>query len=132
MKISYKINPKISVEEFIDILKKSTLAERRPIDDNERIEGMLEHADILIVAMHNDNIVGVARGVTDFNYCCYLSDLAVDVAYQKEGIGKELIANVQSQLNKKCKIILLSSPKAKEYYPKIGFTQHQSAWFFGG
>ena len=128
MNIKYKLNPKLTTDEFIDILNRSTLGKRRPIDDKECIDGMLKNADIIVVALDNEKIVGVARSVTDYNYCCYLSDLAVDQKYQKYGIGKELINITQEQLNKKCKIILLSAPDTTEYYPKIGFTQHTSAW----
>jgi ribosomal protein S18 acetylase RimI-like enzyme len=128
LNIKYKLNPKLTTDEFIDILNRSTLGERRPIDDKECIDGMIENADIIVVAIDDEKIVGVARAVTDYNYCCYLSDLAVDKKYQKQGIGKQLISKVQEQLNDKCKIILLSAPDATEYYPKIGFTQHNSAW----
>jgi predicted N-acetyltransferase YhbS len=128
LNIKYKLNPKLTTDEFIDILNRSTLGKRRPIDDKECIDGMLKNADIIVVAIDNEKIVGVARSVTDYNYCCYLSDLAVDQKYQKHGIGKKLINITQEQLNKKCKIILLSAPDATEYYPKIGFTQHTSAW----
>ena len=128
MKISYEIREKISSELFIDILKRSTLGERRPIENEKCIQGMLDHADILALAMDEEKIVGVARAVTDFNYACYLSDLAVDVTYQKMGIGEKLISTVQGELEKSCKIILLSAPDAIGYYPKIGFTHHGSAW----
>jgi N-acetylglutamate synthase-like GNAT family acetyltransferase len=89
---------------------------------------MIKNADIIVVAIDSDKIVGVARAVTDYNYCCYLSDLAIEQKYQKNGIGKQLISKIQEQLNDKCKIILLSAPDATEYYPKIGFTKHSSAW----
>ena len=128
LNIEYKLNPQLTENEFIDILTRSTLDERRPVEDKECIGGMLRNADIIITAHDNEKIVGVARSVTDFNYCCYLSDLAVDKAYQKHGIGKRLIEMIQVQLNEKCKIILLSAPSAREYYPKVGFTQHTSAW----
>jgi predicted N-acetyltransferase YhbS len=128
MKINYTISQKITSDEFIDILNRSTLGERRPIDNEKCIQGMLDHADILVLAMDGEKIVGVARAISDFNYACYLSDLAVDIAYQKMGIGKKLIEKVQEQLEKGCKIILLSAPAAKEYYPKIGFKKHPSAW----
>ena len=128
MKINYILYPQLQTEEFIDILNRSTLAQRRPVDDKVCIKGMLEHADVIIVAKIDEKIVGVARSVTDFNYCCYLCDLAVDEAFQSRGIGKKLIEKTQEALNEKCKIILLSAPAAKEYYPKIGFTQHPSAW----
>jgi len=89
---------------------------------------MLDHADILVLAMDGEKIEGVARAISDFNYACYLSDLAVDVAYQKMGIGEKLIDKVKEEVEEGCKIILLSAPAAVEYYPKVGFTQHPSAW----
>ena len=128
MKINYVLSPKLKTEEFIDILNRSNLALRRPVDDKACIKGMLEHADVIVIAKLDEKIVGVARSVTDFNYCCYLCDLAVDEEFQAQGIGKKLIEKTQEALNEKCKIILLSAPAAKEYYPKIGFTQHYSAW----
>ena len=128
MNIEYKLNPTITPKEFIEVLKNSTLGERRPIDDLETIKGMIENSNLIVTASIDNKLIGIARAVTDFNYCCYLSDLAVDEQYQKSGIGKQLISKVQEQLNDKCKIILLSAPDAKEYYPKIGFTQHNSAW----
>jgi len=131
LKITYTLEPELTVEQFIDILNRSTFAKRRPVEDLECIEGMLKHADIIMVAKHDDKIVGIARSVTDFNYCCYLSDLAVDKKYQKHGIGKKLIEETQNLLGQKCKIILLSAPAATKYYPKIGFTQHDSAWTLG-
>ena len=128
MNSKYVLNPELTAGEFIDILNRSTLGERRPIDDIECIDGMLKHADITVAALYDEKIIGIARSITDFNYCCYLSDLAVDAKYQKHGIGKKLIAITQAQLNKRCKIILLSAPNATEYYPKLGFTKHNSSW----
>lgn len=128
MNITYQITPNLSTEDFIDILNRSTLGERRPVDDLECIESMIKNADIIIMAVLDEKIVGVARAVTDFSYCCYLSDLAVDTSFQHQGIGKKLIQKVREQLGAKCKLILLSAPAAVEYYPKIGFTQHTSAW----
>jgi len=128
MSIRYQISQPITESEFVDLLKRSTLAERRPVEDSKCIQGMLENADLLCTAWHHDKLVGVARSVTDFEYCCYLSDLAVDESYQKQGIGRELIRLTQSRLGAKAKLILLSAPGAVEYYPKIGFDAHPSAW----
>ena len=117
--IEYKIENGLTAEEFIDVLKASTLAERRPVNEQERIEQMLQHADLIITARENNKLVGVARSVTDFVYCCYLSDLAVDKSYQKSGIGKELIRQTKLA-TPKAKLILLSAPAAINYYPHIG------------
>jgi len=82
MQLKFKVNHKISTDQFIDVLKRSSLAERRPVDDPECIKGMLENSNLLISAWDNSLLVGVARSVTDFHYACYLSDLAVDEKYQ--------------------------------------------------
>jgi GNAT superfamily N-acetyltransferase len=126
--IRYAVGESISVDQFVDILRRSTLAERRPVDDRDCLAGMLRHADLLVTAWEQDLLVGVARSVTDFNYCCYLSDLAVDQAYQQTGIGRELIRRTREQLGSGCMVILLSAPAATGYYPRIGFRLHDSAW----
>lgn len=89
--ITYKIEKDLSCKEFIDILNKSTLGERRPINEPERIRKMLEFGNLIITARDdNNNLVGIARSLTDFMYSTYLSGLAIDRNYQKMGIGKEL------------------------------------------
>lgn len=89
---------------------------------------MLDNANLTVTAWKEDRLVGIARSVTDFFYCCYLSDLAVDRACQGEGIGRELIRLTQSELGSRCSIILLSAPGAVTYYPHLGLDQHPSAW----
>ena len=89
MDIKYKINAPISTEHFIDLLTRSTLGERRPLEDKKCIEGMISNSNLIISAWENDNLIGIARSVTDFHYACYLSDLAVSKSYQKKGIGKQ-------------------------------------------
>lgn len=128
MNIEYFYDRRITPPQFIDVLRRSTLSERRPIDDPGRISDMLAHANLLCTAWDSDVLVGVSRSVTDFSYCCYLSDLVVDAAYQKKGIGKRLIELTQSRLHQQCKIILLAAPKAEGYYPKVGFRHFHSAW----
>jgi len=82
--------------------------------------------------VHEETLVGIARSVTDFSYCCYLSEIAVDVAFQKQGIGKRLIQETKKAIPSTCNLILLSAPKATGFYPKIGFTKHESAWWLLG
>jgi GNAT superfamily N-acetyltransferase len=128
MAITYHNDRTISESEFIDVLRRSTLAERRPVNDASCIQAMLRHADLLCTAWDGDTLIGIARSVTDFQYCCYLSDLAVDVTYQKSGIGRKLIELTRSRLGPRANLILLAAPAAEHYYPKIGFDPHRSAW----
>ena len=97
--IDYKVNEPISVKQFIELLNKTTLGARRPLEDEKRVAAMLHHADLLITAWDGERLVGVARSVTDFAYCCYLSDLAVDEQYQKQGIGLQLIEHTKQALH---------------------------------
>lgn len=126
--LRYSAEAKVSLVQFREVLQRSTLGARRPIEDEVCLQGMLDHADLTVTCWDGDTLVGIARSVTDFHYCCYLSDLAVDVAYQKQGIGTELIALTQSKLGPRCSLILLSAPAAVNYYPHIGFEHHPQAW----
>lgn len=126
--ITYSTDAAVTPEQFIDLLKRSTLAERRPVNDLECIEGMLRHADLIATAWKDGQLAGVARSVTDFQYCCYLSDLAVDRSMQRTGVGRELIRLTRENLGARCTLILLSAPAAVDYYPRLGFTRHESAW----
>lgn len=111
----------LAADEFIDVLNRSTLAERRPVDDADRIRDMLQNANLIVTARIDGKLIGVSRALTDFAFCTYLSDLAVDQAYQKMGIGVRLIAETKKQ-SPKAKLILLAAPAAVNYYPKTGMT----------
>lgn len=128
MSIEYKINEPITADQFVALLKASTLGERRPIDDRECMEGMLSNSNLVVSAWYNNQLVGIARSVTDFHYACYLSDLAVSSEHQKSGIGKQLQILTQAQLGPKCKIILIAAPGANQYYEHIGFNQNPRCW----
>ena len=128
MKITYKVNQPISTDEFISLLTASTLADRRPVDDRECMEGMIKNSNLIVSAWDGDKLIGIARSMTDFHYACYLSDLAVDKSYQSNNIGKELQKITQKQLKPKCKIILIAAPIANTYYEHIGFTNNQRCW----
>ena len=117
--IEYKIENDLNVEEFRMILVSSTLGHRRPVNDHERLARMLEHGNLIITARENGRLIGVSRSLTDFTFCTYLSDLAVDESYQKQGIGKELIRQTKLAVPE-AKLILLSAPAAVSYYPRIG------------
>jgi predicted N-acetyltransferase YhbS len=128
MAVTYQLEPDLGPDEFIDLLVRSTLAERRPVNDPETIRGMLAHADMIVTARADGVLVGVSRAITDFSFCTYLSDLAVDEAFQRQGIGRELVRRTHETAGFKTTLILLAAPKAQAYYPHIGMTKHESCW----
>jgi predicted N-acetyltransferase YhbS len=126
--VAYQLEPDLESAEFIDVLVRSTLAERRPVDRRDVIDAMLRHADIVLTARIDGQLVGVSRALSDFSYCTYLSDLAVDVAHQGRGIGRELIRRTHDAGGVHTHLILLAAPKARSYYPHIGMQAHDSCW----
>ena len=125
----YAVEADLGAEEFVDVLVRSTLSERRPVTDRERVVRMLSNASWVVTARANEGLlVGVSRAITDYSYCTYLSDLAVDVAYQGRGIGRELIRRTHEAAGMETSLVLLSAPKAETYYPHVGMLQHKSCW----
>ena len=132
MDVTYQSEPHLTPDEFIDILERSTLAARRPVQRPETIRGMLENANIIITARIAGKLVGVSRAITDFSYCTYLSDLAVDEACQRQGIGRELVRRTHEAAGMNTTLVLLAAPRAREYYPRIGMSHHDSCWVAPG
>lgn len=136
------VEPDLAAEEFIDVLNRSTLGQRRPVDDRPRIAAMLRGADLIVTARRMvsrtlaetsgiqapGELIGVSRAITDFAYCTYLSDLAVDEACQKQGIGRALIEETHRLAGEQTLFILLAAPAARTYYPHIGMQHHDSCW----
>ncbi len=126
--ISYRIGNDLDLDQVIELYRASTLGDRRPVDVRDNMRQMLEHANLVVTAWDGPLLVGISRALTDFAYVAYLSDLAVRVSHQRSGIGKELVRRTQAELGPGASIGLLAAPAAVDYYPRVGFTQHASAW----
>lgn len=125
--ISYRTGNDLDLDAVIELYRASTLGERRPLDDRERMAAMLRHANLVVTAWEGDLLVGIARSLSDFAFCTYLSDLAVRASHQRQGIGRELIRLTREAAGQ-ATTILLAAPKAVDYYPRLGFQPHSSAW----
>ena len=128
MNVTYQTEPHLLPRDFVDVLRRSTLAERRPVREEDTVRTMLKNADVIITARRGEKLIGVSRAITDYGYCTYLSDLAVDVDFQRQGVGRELIRRTHEEAGLNTTLILLAAPDAKSYYPHIGMTKHESCW----
>ena len=126
MNITYRNNKDVKLEDVIRVFRNSGIT--RPTDQPKRIQDMIRYSDILLTAWLGDRMIGVARALTDWSFCCYLSDLAVDKDVQKSGIGRELIARVREEIGEGVSLILLAAPSAMEYYPKVGFEKIENGF----
>ena len=128
MSTEFSLEPNLLAEEFRQVLVASTLGERRPVRDLARLDKMLRRADLIVTARSAGKLIGISRAITDFSYCCYLSDLAVDEQHQRRGIGKRLIDETHLAAGLCTTLILIAAPAAEGYYPKIGMKHLPSCW----
>lgn len=124
--VTYAIEERVDAAEVADLFRRSGI--NRPVDDLPRIEKMVAHANLMITARDGERLVGIARALTDFSFCCYLSDLAVDRVRQRQGIGRELVRRVREAIGPDSMLLLLAAPTAMDYYPHIGFDKVENAW----
>lgn len=132
-RIIYAQEPNLGVFEFRRLLVESGLGKIRPIGDEPRLEKMLSSADVIMTARLDQPgrpLVGVARCITDFAWCCYLSDLAVAPAAQGLGIGKGLLDELRWQLGPGVSLILSSVPEVVGFYEKVGMTRVDHAFWY--
>ncbi len=128
MNITYTSKKKISVDDYIELIGATALKELRPLDDPERIGEMLLKTDLLITAWDGDTLVGIARSVTDFAFCCYLGDLAVREDYQRKGIGKKLVTLTKDHLHNNAKVIILAETAEHGSISSMGFQKYNAAF----
>lgn len=126
MNIIYRNDKDVEVEDMIEVFRNSGIV--RPINQPERIQAMINNADILLSVWFGNRMIGVARALTDWSFCCYLSDLAVDKEFQNSGVGRKLITKVQEEIGKEVVLILLAAPSAMTYYPKVGFEKIENGF----
>ncbi len=125
--VDLRVGNDLDLDTVIDVYVDSTLGHRRPVDDRARMHAMLTNANLVVSAWDGERMVGIARSLSDFSYATYVSDLAVRTAYQRQGLGRSLLARTQRE-GGAAKIILLAAPAAEQYYPHVGLRRHPSAW----
>jgi len=126
MEITYKFNIIPSTEAIIALYVNAGL--NRPTADSDRIAKMYANSNLIVTAWDKDKLVGISRSLTDFCYCCYLSDLAVRQEYKYSGIGKKLVELTKEKVSENSMLLLLAAPSAIEYYPKIGMEKVENGF----
>jgi N-acetylglutamate synthase-like GNAT family acetyltransferase len=126
MELTYRTDITPAVDQIIEVYNSSGII--RPTADVDRIAQMYQHSNLIVSAWNKEQLVGITRALTDFCYCCYLSDLAVRKEYQSSGIGKKMIALTKEIIGEQTALLLLAAPSAMDYYPKVGFTKIDNAF----
>lgn len=130
--LDLRVGDDLDLDEVIDVYRDSGLGDRRPAGDRRRMALMLACADLVVTAWEDGRMVGIARSLTDWTYVTYLSDLAVRVGHQRTGVGRALIERTRQECEPGAYLVLLAAPAAVDYYPRLGFERHPSAWVLRG
>lgn len=131
MSIIYTVEPELGAEDYIDILKRSGLAARRPTDNLGRLQAMLAGADLIVTARDTDKgglLIGMARSITDQVFACFCADLAVDADHQGNGVGRDLIQATQRQLHDECTLYVMAPPEVENYCAQLGMSRLTGAF----
>lgn len=118
---------RLSAEEYIDFLKRTDLGSQYPKERFEqRIEKLVRNVSISLVARNEDGtVVGVLFGLTDFAYWLYVTDLGVDRAYERQGIGRGLMKTALDLAGgeKDIAVYLIADENAVAFYEKLGMVK---------
>lgn len=125
--ITYKTNAPLSVTEIIEVFDSSGI--RRPTNDSGRIEKMFKNSNLVVSAWLGKQLIGLGRALTDFSYCCYVSDLAVKKEFQSKGIGKIMLEILRNEAGPQTVFFLHAAPQAVSYYPKIGMHEWKDCFY---
>jgi GNAT superfamily N-acetyltransferase len=120
----------LTAEEYIACVGQSALGPTRPLGNTERVQAYIDNSNLVITARdEGGRLVGLFRGMTDWNWICYCADMAVVEANQGQGIGGRLMDKASEILGPGCTITLLALPGAEGFYQKIGLTQTSAAFY---
>jgi GNAT superfamily N-acetyltransferase len=133
-RVAYAVEPDLSVADFRRVLQASGLGATRPVDDTPRLQAMLAGANLILTARLRDrpgqDLIGVARGITDGAWCCYLAELAVCASAQGLGAGLGLMEEARRQLGPQVSLILVSVPESAGFYMRAGMQRIETAYWF--
>ena len=118
------LEERISVEEYVEFLKRTDLGSQYPKERFEsRIAKLVNTVSISLVARNvSGTVVGVLFGLTDFAYWLYVTDLGVDRAYTGQGIGRQLMKTAHEIAGgeKNIAVYLIANENAIGFYEKLG------------
>jgi GNAT superfamily N-acetyltransferase len=125
--------PDLDQAEFRRVLVESGLGAQRPVDDPERLRRMIAGANLIVTArldLDGRPLVGVARGISDGAWACYLAEVAVSKSAQGLGVGRALLDAVRAEVGPEVAVFLASVPDAAAFYERIGMARLADAFWF--
>ncbi len=93
--------------------------------DPDLLEAALEGSSRVVSARYGDQLLGLARVISDGATIAYLQDVLVRPELQREGVGRQLVqAALEPYADCRQKVLLTDDePRQRKFYESLGFTE---------
>ncbi len=120
--ITYKQNPQLDFQAVLDLY--ASVGWTGYSSHPEMLEKVLEHSLLVLAAVDGDRLVGLLRAVGDGYSIIFIQDILVLPAYQRQGIGRNLLEQAISHFPGIYQLHLLTdnAEKTRSFYEALGFT----------
>jgi len=86
---------------------------------------MLRHTDVAVTAWDGDLLIGFGRVLTDYVYRATIWDVIVDKAYQRQGIGADIVQRILNHPRLKKVELFWLCTRMPGFYEKLGFSSKE-------
>ncbi|WHZ27193.1 MAG: GNAT family N-acetyltransferase [Nitrospira sp.] len=120
--VIYSHNEPPDASQLLRLFQQAPWAKGRSLDDAKE---MLCHTDLTLCAWDGDRLIGFGRVLTDFIYRATIWDVIVDQAYQKQGIGTEIVRRILNHTRLKKVELFWLCTRRPGFYEKLGFSSKE-------
>ena len=120
--VTFSEKKSLQPEQLLTLFQQAPWAKGRTLSDARE---MLRHTDVALCAWDGDHLVGFGRVLTDFVYRATIWDVIVDEAYQKQGIGAEIVQRILNHPRLKKVELFWLCTRRPGFYEKLGFSSKE-------
>jgi ribosomal protein S18 acetylase RimI-like enzyme len=120
--VTFSEKKSLQPEQLLTLFQQAPWAKGRTLSD---ARDMLRHTDVALCAWDGDHLVGFGRVLTDFVYRATIWDVIVDEAYQKQGIGAEIVQRILHHPRLKKVELFWLCTRRPGFYEKLGFSSKE-------
>ncbi len=120
--VTFSEKKSLQPEQLLTLFQQAPWAKGRTLSDARE---MLCHTDVALCAWDGDHLVGFGRVLTDFVYRATIWDVIVDEAYQKQGIGAEIVQRILNHPRLKKVELFWLCTRRPGFYEKLGFSSKE-------
>lgn len=120
--VTFSEKKDLSPEQLLKLFHQAPWAKGRTLEEARE---MLRHTDVALCAWDSEQLVGFGRVLTDFVYRATIWDVIVDKAYQKYGIGTEIVQRILNHPRLKKVELFWLCTRRPGFYEKLGFSSKE-------